>query len=35
MQESFQRLLEEYDFLSALIKKQTAVLHELAETPLY
>jgi len=35
MQESFQRLLEEYDFLSAQIKKQTAVLQELAEIPLY
>ena len=35
MQESFQRLLEEYDFLSDQIKKQTTVLQALAEIPLY
>ncbi len=35
MQESFQRLLEEFDFLSDQIKKQTTVLKALAETPLY
>jgi len=35
MQESFRRLLEEYDFLSDQILKQTKVLQELAETPLY
>ena len=35
MQESFQRLLEEYDFLSEQIKKQTTVLRALAEMPLY
>jgi transposase len=35
MQESFQRLLEELDFLSDQIKKQTAVLRSLAATPLY
>ena len=35
MQESFQRLLEEYEFLSDQIKKQTTVLQTLAETPLY
>jgi transposase len=35
MQESFQRLLEEYEFLSDQIKKQTTVLQTLAEIPLY
>jgi transposase len=35
MKECFQRLLEEYDFLSDQIKKQTKVLQTLAETPLY
>lgn len=35
IQESFRRLLEEYDFLSELIKKQTKVLEELAEIPHY
>ena len=35
MQESFQRLLEEYEFLSDQVKKQTTVLQALAETPLY
>ena len=35
MQESFQRLLEEYEFLSDHVKKQTTVLQALAETPLY
>jgi transposase len=31
VQESFRRLLDEYDFLSEQIKKQTALLQELAE----
>ena len=35
MQESFQRLLEEYEFLSDQIKKQTTVLQTLAEKSLY
>jgi len=35
MEESFCRLLEEYDFLSEQILKQTRVLRELAETELY
>jgi transposase len=35
MQESFQRLLEEYEFLSDQIRKQTTVLQTLAEIPLY
>jgi transposase len=35
MQVSFQRLLEEYEFLSDQIKKQTTVLQTLAEIPLY
>jgi len=35
MKECFQRLLEEYDFLSDQIKKQTKVLQSLAEIPLY
>jgi transposase len=35
MQGSFQRLLEEYDFLSDQIKKQTTALQALAEEPLY
>jgi transposase len=35
MKESFQRLLEEYDFLSEQIAKQTLLLQTLAETPLY
>ncbi len=34
MQESFQRLLEEYAFLSDQIKNQTTVLQTLPETPL-
>ena len=35
VEESFQRLLEEFDFLSDQIKKQTTVLQTLAETPLF
>ena len=35
MQESFNRLLEQYDFLSVLINKQTRILKDLAKTPLY
>jgi transposase len=35
MQECFHRLLEEYEFLSDSVKKQTKVLQELAETSLY
>jgi len=35
MQESFQRLIEEYDFISAEVVKQTKVLHELAEDEMY
>jgi transposase len=35
MQESFSRLLELYEFLSAQIDKQTQLLRELSETPLY
>jgi transposase len=35
MQESFNRLLEQYEFLSAQIDKQTQLLQELSETPLY
>ncbi len=35
IQESFQRLLEQYDFLTDLIKKQTKVLEELSKTPDY
>src|SRR5512139_1785679 len=35
MQESFNRLLEQYEFLSAQIAKQTQLLRELAETALY
>jgi transposase len=35
MQESFQRLLEEYDFVNKEVVKQTKVLRELAETELY
>jgi transposase len=35
MQESFSRLLEQYDFLSVLIDKQTRILKDLAKTPLY
>ena len=35
MQESFNRLLEQYEFLSAQIDKQTQLLRELSETPLY
>lgn len=35
MQESFNRLLEEYEFLCAQIKKQTRLVKELAETELY
>lgn len=35
MQESFDRLLEQYDFLTELIKKQTKILEELAKTPTY
>ncbi len=35
MQESFQRLLEEYAFLSTQIERQTVVLRELAETTEY
>jgi transposase len=35
MQESFNRLLEQYEFLSAQIDKQTQLLRELSETVLY
>jgi transposase len=35
MQESFQRLLEQYDFLTEQIKKQTQLLRELSQTALY
>src|SRR5512135_2897064 len=35
MQESFNRLLEQYEFLSMQIDKQTKLLRELAETALY
>lgn len=35
MQESFQRLIEEYDFISNQIVCQTTLLRELAETDLY
>jgi transposase len=35
MQESFNRLLEKYEFLSAQIDKQTQLLRELSETALY
>jgi transposase len=35
MQESFNRLLEQYEFLSAQIDKQTQLLRELSETSLY
>jgi transposase len=35
MQESFNRLLEQYEFLSAQIDKQTQLLKELSETALY
>jgi transposase len=35
MQESFNRLLEQYEFLSAQIDKQTQLLRELSETPMY
>lgn len=35
MQESFRRLLEEYDFLTEQIARQTKLLKALAETPLY
>jgi len=35
MQESFFRLLEQYEFLSEQIKKQTQLLRELSQTPLY
>ena len=35
MQESFNRLLEQYEFLSTQIEKQTQLLRELSETPLY
>lgn len=35
MQESFNRLLEQYEFLSAQIAKQTQLLRELSETVLY
>ncbi len=35
MQESFQRLIEEYDFISAEVLKQTKVLRELAEVDMY
>ncbi len=34
MQESFNRLLEQYEFLSAQIDKQTKLLRELSETAL-
>jgi hypothetical protein len=35
MQESFNRLLEQYEFLSAQIDKQTQLLRKLAETARY
>ena len=35
MQESFNRLLEQYEFLSAQVEKQTQLLRELSETALY
>jgi transposase len=35
VQESFHRLLEQYDFLTDLIAKQTKVLEELAQMPRY
>ena len=35
MQESFERLLEQYEFLSVQIDKQTQLLRELSETELY
>ncbi len=35
IQESYQRLLEEYDFLTDLIKKQTKVLEDLSQAPHY
>jgi transposase len=35
MQESFQRLLEQYEFLSEQISKQTQLVRKLSETPLY
>jgi transposase len=35
MQESFERLLEEYHFLTQQIQRQTKVLRELAQTPRY
>jgi transposase len=35
MQESFNRLLEQYEFLSAQINKQTQLLRELSETVMY
>jgi len=35
MQESFERLLEEYEFLTEQIAKQTQLLRELSETPCY
>jgi len=35
MQESFNRLLEQYEFLSAQISKQTRLLRELSETAMY
>lgn len=35
MQESFNRLLEQYEFLCELVDKQTRILRELAKTPLY
>ena len=35
MQESFNRLLEQYDFLSVQIDKQTQLLRELSQTDLY
>jgi transposase len=35
MQESFERLLEEYQFLTAQIQRQTTVLRELADSPDY
>jgi transposase len=35
MQESFNRLLEQYDFLSRQIDKQTQLLRKLSETPMY
>ena len=34
MQESFNRLLEQYEFLNAPIDKQTQLLRELSETAL-